>query len=268
MMDQHTHKTPALGLGFRYSPYGPAYNPGAEYWARVGREMAGRVAGAIPEAVWIVSILDGKGTRLSFPGTSTDENILFSADDENQAALDLFDRLGLRIWLQVEPGEAGVPTLFDLVLERYGHHPCVVGLGVDVEWHHSHTEPEGEPVGDIEAAEWLVCARKHNPSYRLFLKHWECDKLPLTLRDGFYFIDDSQMFTSLDQMVAEFAAWGRHFHPSPVGFQVGYPADQAWWGEFKDPATTIAARILDAVPNCAGIYWVDFTVLNVFPPKH
>ncbi|MCP4898261.1 MAG: hypothetical protein GY906_14910, partial [bacterium] len=30
-----------LGAGFRYSVYGPSYDPGPGYWASVGRQMAG-----------------------------------------------------------------------------------------------------------------------------------------------------------------------------------------------------------------------------------
>ena len=29
-----------LGAGFRYSAYGPDYDPGPQYWRRVGQEMA------------------------------------------------------------------------------------------------------------------------------------------------------------------------------------------------------------------------------------
>jgi len=56
-----------LGAGFRYSAYGPDHNPGPSYWSRVGREMAARFEGSVPETIWIVSSLDGDGTRLHFP---------------------------------------------------------------------------------------------------------------------------------------------------------------------------------------------------------
>jgi len=79
-------------------------------------------------------------------------------------------------------------------------------------------------------------------------------------------VDDSQMFPSLAKMVAEFAKWGRYFAPAPVAFQFGYPDDKKWWGSFDDPPRTIGEAILSAVPNTAGLYWVDFTVLQVFPP--
>ena len=32
----------SVGAGFRYSAYGPDYDPGPQYWLRVGQEMAAR----------------------------------------------------------------------------------------------------------------------------------------------------------------------------------------------------------------------------------
>jgi hypothetical protein len=260
------NKTSSFGAGFRYSPYGPAYNPGAEYWARFGQWVAGHFVGAIPEVIWVVSVLEGQGTRLTFPGSTGEPYISFSNEDENLSAMNLFDQLGFRVWLQVEPGEARIESLFDLILLRYSSHHCVVGVGVDVEWHHSFGEPEGTPVHDEEASEWLAAAQRYNTRYRLFLKHWETSRLPPNHRDGTRFVDDSQMFGSLDEMVAEFADWGRHYYPAPVAFQIGYPADKKWWGSYPDPVKTIGEAILNAVPNVMGLYLVDFSAMEVFPP--
>jgi hypothetical protein len=44
----------ALGAGFRFSTYGPGYDPGAEYWAGVGQQMAVKFPNARPQAIWIV----------------------------------------------------------------------------------------------------------------------------------------------------------------------------------------------------------------------
>jgi hypothetical protein len=90
--------------------------------------------------------------------------------------------------------------------------------------------------------------------------------MPPTLRDGLLFVDDSQQFTSLDQMVEEFAGWGQFFAPAPVAFQFGYPDDQKWWSAYDDPPAALGQAILDKVPNTQGLYWVDFTVLEVFKP--
>lgn len=258
--------TGRLVAGFRYSVYGPDYNPGPGYWRDVGTQMAARFPGSVPGAVWIVGRLKGKGSELSFPGRSEDPLIQFTAEDHNEETLTLFDRSGIETWLQVEPGHAPVEELIRLMLERYGHHPCVVGVGVDVEWYRSIDEPDGQAVTDAEARAWLAAARAHKPSYRLFLKHWLAEKLPPTARDGILFIDDSQILPSLDAMVEEFAAWGRAFAPAPVGFQIGYETDRPWWKQLRDPPAEIGRRIVEVVPNMRALYWVDFTVLEVFPP--
>ena len=258
--------TPGLGAGFRYSTYGPRYNPGPEYWADVARQMAARFPGATPQGIWIVGQLDGRGTRLTFPTKDTDHRIKSSPTDNNEAVFDLFDELGVQVWLQVEPGEAPVEKLIHMMLEQYKHHPCVIGVGVDVEWYQSYERPEGQAVTDAEAQAWLAAARSHGAHYRLFLKHWLIEKMPPTARDGILFVDDSQQFPSMNTMIDEFAEWGEAFAPAAVGFQFGYKADRTWWQELDDPPGEIGDRILAAVPNTESLYWVDFTVLDVFPP--
>ncbi len=257
---------PELGAGLRYSTYGPQYNPGPDYWADVAQQIASRFPGATPQVIWIVGQLNGQGTYLTFPIKETEQYILASPIDDNEAVFDLFDELGVQVWLQVEPGKAPVEKLIHVMLEQYKHHPCVIGVGVDVEWYKSHERPEGQAVTDAEAEAWLAAARSHGAHYRLFLKHWLIEKMPPTARDGILFVDDSQQFPSLDAMVDEFATWGEAFAPAPVGFQFGYRTDQHWWQELDDPTKDIGDRILATTPNTEALYWVDFTVLNIFPP--
>ena len=254
-----------VGAGFRFSTYGPPRDPGPSYWGDVAQKMAGKFSHATPQAIWIVGNYAGAGPLFTFPGTHKNFNIHFSPKDKNEEALALFDKLGVQVWLQVEPGDAPVEDLIHVMLDRYGKHPCVIGVGVDVEWFHSDGTPEGRAVTDAEAAAWVAAARAHNPQYRLFLKHWEREKMPPTYREGILFIDDSQMFESLDQMVNEFAEWGKAFAPAPVGFQYGYAPDKKWWGKLADPPGEIGQRILAQVPNTEGLFWVDFTVFEVFP---
>ncbi|MGA7617336.1 MAG: hypothetical protein WBX15_19400 [Thermoanaerobaculia bacterium] len=257
---------PHLAVGFRYSAYGPDYNPGPAYWSGVGDRMVSRFPGSKPATVWIVGRIAGEGTELSFPGSSDDPLIRYADQDANEAALTLFDQRGFDCWLQVEPGNASVEKLIDIVLDRYGSHPCVVGIGVDVEWFRSVEEPEGDAVTDADASAWLAAVRRHDPAYRLFLKHWMEEKMPPTVREGILFIDDSQIFPSLDAMIDEFTEWGRSFASAPVGFQFGYPSDRPWWQKLDDPAKAIGQPLVERVPNLEGLYWVDFTVLDVFPP--
>ena len=255
-----------LGAGFRWSTYGPDYDPGPEYWGRVGLDMARRFEDAVPETLWIVSRLRGQGTLLNFPVTAKDPLISGSQADANEAILDHFDRLGYRVWLQIEPAYASVDELIDLVLKQYSHHPSVVGFGIDVEWYRSSDPDEGQAVTDEEARQWLQRIRTFNPSYRLFLKHFSQDKMPPTEREGILFVDDSQILPDMQSMIDEFASWGRRFAPAPVAFQYGYPSDKHWWSKLQDPPREIGQAILDAAPNTEGLYWVDFTVLEQFPP--
>jgi hypothetical protein len=259
--------TNSLGAGFRHSTYGPSRDPGPAYWLSVAEQMSAKFPGSHPEVIWIVGELAGRGTRLSFPGSAIDPLIQHTSEDFNETVFSLFDQQGVWVWLQVEPGYADVAKLLNEVLKQYSHHPCVVGVGVDVEWYQSTDPDEGHRVYDEDATAWLAVARKYNPNYRLFLKHWLVEKMPPTLREGLYFIDDGQQFESLEQMVQDFTSWAEAFAPFPVGFQVGYPADRFWWNAFNDPPSEIGFALLKAFPNTRGLYWVDFSVLDVFPPK-
>jgi hypothetical protein len=81
------------------------------------------------------------------------------------------------------------------------------------------------------------------------------------------FINDGQEFDNFDAMLASFKAWGKHFAPAPVGYQFGYLSDRAWWIKMDDPAGEIGKAILESIPNTESLFWVDFTVLQVFPPE-
>ncbi|RIK14729.1 MAG: hypothetical protein DCC52_19385 [Chloroflexi bacterium] len=195
-----------FGAGFRFSTYGPPYDPGATYWADFAKNMSERFDGAPPQIIWIVGNVSGTGTQLTFFGKSANPQIHFSMRDRNDEALTLFDALGAQVWLQVEPGNAPVEELIELVLKKYAHH---------------------------HARLWRDTARKFNPTYRLFLKHWAVEKMPPTERAGIVFVDDSQGVASRDALVSEFETWGKTFAPAQVGFQFGYPADKKWWGALQ-----------------------------------
>ncbi len=89
--------------------------------------------------------------------------------------------------------------------------------------------------------------------------------MPPSYRQGLAFISDSQEFTSLEQMLADFEAWGKAFSASPVGFQFGYTPDGAWWRKLADPPAAIGNAILARIPNTSDLYWVDFTMQEIWP---
>lgn len=267
MTPTSTPEPQSIGAGFRFSTYGIGSNPGPEYWLSVGQEMSSRFPNSHPEAIWIVGNFLGDGmTYLSFHAPTDDPHVTSGYVDMNDQTLSLFDQHGFKIWLQVEPANADMLMLIDLVLNQYKHHPSVIGFGVDVEWYKSDGSPLGTTISDAEAEAWVKAIRAHNPEYKLFLKHWETEYMPPSYRDGIVFINDSQQFDSFDHMLREFTAWGEHFAPASVGFQYGYPADKTWWKDLQDPPGDIGNALIENISNTASLFWVDFSIKEIFPP--
>lgn len=261
----------ALRAGLRSSSYGlkPPF-PDPDYWKNATTSMASRFDGAVPAVVWILGKMDGSSgeCQLNFPSLGgTYPNVAFSSTDKNEAYLDVFDQVGAKVWLQVEPGATAVSTLIDLVLGRYASHPSVIGFGIDVEWYKysADSNPEGVAVTDAEAQTWSEQVRTYNQDYSIFFKHWLTSKMPPTYRTGVMFLDDSQQFPSMASMVNEFNVWGQTFAPAAVGFQFGYPADGSWWRALSDPPRDIGKELLNRIPNTTDLFWVDFTMEEIWP---
>lgn len=267
--------TVPLYAGFRASRILGSYPnrqfPAAGYWVQVGNEMAGRFPGATPAGVWIVSLYQSGGTtQLNFPSSGGSiPNVQFTGTDQNEAYLSRFDTSGVKVWLQVEPGAASMDTLISLVLNRYKKHPSVIGFGVDVEWYFANTNSGGKKLTDSIAQHWEAKVRSIDSTYTLFVKHYAQSWMPPTYRGKILFVDDSQDFNFAGDpfaaMVSEYKSWGTKFSPNPVAFQFGYPADTTWWKKLSDPSKTIGAALLAAIPNTSALFWVDFTVTQIFP---
>lgn len=256
-----------IGAGFRYSSYGVDKMPEDEYWFKTGKKISSKLKGSKPEAIWIVGeIKSNTGVHLNFPCSSSNPLIESSQSDRNEEVFNNFDNEGFKIWLQVEPSDVEVVELIDIVLKKYSHHPCIVGFGVDVEWYKVSSNDEGKSVDNDEARQWVAEIKKYNSNYKLFLKHWLIEKMPSSEHKGITYINDGQEFKSMSDMIEFFTVWANNFYPSKVGFQIGYPADNKWWGEFADPYKIISQHLLSRSQNISSVFWVDFSILEVFPP--
>lgn len=237
------------------------------YWVNTANEMSSKISNSVPSGVWIIGTnLDNGDCYLTFPSTGgSHPNIAFDEEDLNEEYLKAFDVNGIKVWLQVEPGHADVIELIDLVLTSYSHHPSVIGFGIDVEWLEPLSYSDGRRVTNEEAMTWLSGVKLYNSSYKLFLKHWLVGKMPTIHPKDLVFVDNSQGFDGLESLLDGFKQWGSYFSPSNVSFQIGYPADKSWWSQLADPPRDIGSALVNDIPNCDGVYWVDFTVLEVFP---
>ena len=255
--------------GVRSSNYGIKPFPEPPGWQNAIRKMTSYFEGTTPCAIWIVGELARpRDCHLFFPGDGNQyPHVVFDPVDKHEKFLNYFDKAGIKVFLQVEPANADMNTLIDLVLGRYKHHPSVIGFGVDVEWYREADFPErGSKVDDVTAQQWEYKVKSHDPHYRLFLKHWDAGWMPPGYRGDIIFVDDSQEFKRFDDMVIEFVNdWARRFYPNMVVFQVGYNSDKPWWKKLPDPPKTIGDAIRKRVKQECGIIWVDFSLREVLP---
>jgi hypothetical protein len=239
--------------GIRCSEYGFWPQPTTSWLGNAVKSMASRFD-ATPCVVWIVDTWD---------------------DWTNEEFLDYFDNNGIKVILQVEPMDENVVTLIDRYLNKYKHHPSVIGFGIDIEWYTTWSGDLGKKVSDNEAKQWRGRIKVHNPDYFLMLKHFFPDWLPPTERDDIFFLDDSQQFPSFHLFINEtdpttkwnigYRVWADYVKPAMAGMQYGYddsdggPSDKLWWSKLDDPQKEIGDSCLTAGDNTQFLFWVDFT---------
>ena len=256
--------------GIRISTYGMKESFGDDFpdettMAGFAQKMAGRYEGSNGAYVLIVGELHSGGCHLLFPVSGEYDYISGSKKDKYESYLDKCDELGIDVWLQVEPGYADLVTLAELVMNRYKHHSCVKGFGIDVEWHKPvKGRDEGTKLSNSDAKKVLKKVRSFNKDYTVFVKHWDQDYLPSRM-EGLIYVNDSQQFRNMEQVQEEFSDWARHYAPQPVLFQIGYDADTKIWSKYSDPAKEFGQAIVDACNsgNDVGIIWVDMTLSKV-----
>ncbi|MFO7888851.1 MAG: hypothetical protein R6V04_00770 [bacterium] len=254
--------------GVRSSSYGIRPFPKQTEWQSAIDQMCDYYPGAQPCAVWIVGVLKRPDKcYLQFPSNDKEYNkVVFDSTDRHEKYLNYFDSTGVKIFLQVEPASADVVELMDLVLSRYKHHQCVIGFGVDVEWYREiERKGWGMPVKDDQAKQWEEHLREYNDEYRLFLKHWDRKWMPPNYRGDILFISDSQMLKNFSDMHREFTGyWADYFKPNMVGYQIGYDSDRKWWDALTVPPQDIGIAIAREIEQQCCVFWVDFTLRDVF----
>jgi len=255
-----------VDIGFYETRAGITPFPDATYWSNSNKNAVGKFSGSSMGSVFVVGTAWPQGVCfLSFPSSVSYSSVQFSDRDENEAYLSYYDSIGKKVILQVEPGNADVPTLIKLVLDRYGKHPCVEGVGVDIEWYQYTSYSDGKAVTDQEASQWYSLVTSYNKSYTLALTHWVAGKMPPNYRTGLYFIYDGQGFGSLGSMQSYYTSWANSFPNNPVGVYIGFPNDQSWWKAYSDPYYTLANMALSNAKNTKGVYWVSYSVKTIYP---
>jgi len=271
----------AKWVGCRSSEYGIDPFPEPGQWSSYVNKMTSYYKGSKGALVWIVGTVNEKSwnCRLNFPLSDSEkgkiignlDGIYFSKEDENEAYLSAFDKAGFEVWLQVEPGRCDLEALAQIVMNKYKSHPCVKGFGVDVEWYNPKASEKnnngyGTKLSDSLAKAIDEKVKAVNASYNIFVKHWDSRWLPKSYRSDMIFVNDSQMFASLEDMKEDFQDWAVLYAPNSVFFQIGYENDKHLWNTFSNPAKDLGCFLLDGLENKeqkCGIIWVDFTLRDV-----
>ncbi len=243
--------------------------PSPSQWEGAMKTMSGYFPGSTPEAtIWLVGEVDydNKGMILEFPkpndGRDYGPLYQFQSTDKHEPYLDYFDTHGIGVYLQIEPGDADIPTLIDLVLNRYKHHPSVLGLAIDAEWIHKTSDTGTEtPVTDAQAQAWEARVKSHKSGFRTILKHFEEANLPPSYRGDVIFVCDDELNGTYAAFLAEHKKFADHFYPNDVMFQIGYPSDKPWWSQLARPIPQTIGRDLSAqTRQNHGVLWVDFSI--------
>ena len=144
--DEYTVPIPARTDGARWagvraSSYGMSESfgsyPGVATMASIGEAMESCYAGSNGTFVLIVGVVDeyAWSCHLDFPLSKKIDNAFGNSYDLYENYLTALDNAGYSVWLQVEPGNADLVELATEVMTHYGHHSCVKGFGIDVEWY-------------------------------------------------------------------------------------------------------------------------------------
>ncbi len=268
--------------GFRSSDYGGTSNGNkyghdqtdSAYWISVAQKMSAKFPESSPGAQWVVGYIKTPETSTVMPFPAPSEykgmhDVTFSnTNGVEEQMLTAFDNAGMKIILQVEPGDADIPQLATMILNKFKNHPSVVGFGVDTEWLNAYKYKDGRPATDAEIQTWLKAVRAVNPNYKLLVKHWLPSHLGSGRIEGVTYVTDSLDLGSYKGALNEFVDWANYFKGSEIGYQIGYEEDMNWWLPMSDPAKSLITDIKIKVPsaNIYNVYWVDFAITKEFPP--
>lgn len=277
---------PVAYTGLRSSNYGITPFPSEENWGYAFEKMKSYFPESESCGIWIIGTINEESAcSLEFPKPNNSQNysnITFLGYDKHESYLDYFDNNGIKVMLQVEPGQGDIMTLIEIIMNQYGHHKSVIGFGVDLEWY----APQGQEgmngdtyfvsLDNETAMTWDAKVKSYNSSYRLFLKHWICDEsiMPQNTTSDIIFINDAQNFPDLEGMTDHFSNWSDNFRKNnnirAVGYQIGYSSDRHYWNGFlaEPHPQNLSNAILKVIPDDQEVsfFWVDFTMQEVLLP--
>lgn len=208
------------------------FNRTADSWATAA-SLYGGDSGIVD---LVVAQADGNGkVSLSFPLQNVGSIYNSSPVDSAEPYLEKFDAQGLGVILSIQPLNASIPGLIDMILAQYGRHKCVIGINVDLEWKNS-----GVPqyVSNSERDSWLYEIKKYGPDLKLFLTYYGDHTHFPDDTSGLVVLFDGEKNTQTN-LLNKYSDLAKYY--GTVGIYTGYSS--------SSPPAASNDDILKAVPN-------------------
>ena len=215
-------------------------------WSDAAKEFAAE--GSLIDLVVAQENLD-QFTYIPFPHPDSGYLRSSSQIDRIEPYLQKFDETDQKVILSLQPGRVDPLQLMQILLSRYGHHRCIIGINVDLEWKKTG---EANHASNKERDAWLYAIKQHDPDLKLFLTYF---------RDHTHFPDDADDLVILFdgegatqmELLKQYKELSGHF--KSVGIYTGYRSSH--------PQTAPVGQIMAAAPNTQYIIHTQ----DVFPQE-
>ena len=158
------------------------------------------------------------------------------------------DELNIKVILSIQSLQADIPQLLQLLLDRYGDHPSLIGVNIDMEWKHTGIIHK---VTDVERDRWTTILASYNNSFKLFLTWYgDFENFPSN-SDKLVFLFDGLNDTQAN-ILLQYKLFGEKF--TNVGIYTGYTSSV--------PPTVTTNEVLNSVPDTQYIIHTDDVFLD------
>jgi hypothetical protein len=165
--------------------------------------------------------------------------------DDPERYLAAFDGAEMKALLSIQTADADVGEVIGIVLARYGGHPSVIGVNVDMEF---KATGEYQHVSDEERDAWLGQLKAYNSTNKLFLTgYFDYTYYPSDAED-IVVMDDGQWGTQAE-ILESYGELAKHF--GMVGLYTGF--------DTAVPPVASDEAVLAAAPNTRYIIYIGQT---------
>lgn len=218
------------------------------FWSESARQVGGNRG--------IVDIVVGQAQKdglcfVPFPynnGVPKEYIYSWATSDQAEPYLKQLEKDNRKVILSIQPNNANVSDVLDVILSKYGNYKNILGINIDTEWKNTGM---AEHVNNTERDAWIEKIHSYNPDYKLFLTNYE---------DYTYFPSDSndivilydELNTSQEKILDNYREIATHF--TNVGLYTGFTG--------STPPTASDSEILEEVSNTKYILHNTWAINN------